>query len=233
MTPESPVLAELRPLLDALCEEAITPEQLRRLEELVLTNPEAEAEYIRAMSLQAALIAHVAGLPEPKTEALADKAEPAPVALAEPAPAPKPEEKPKRSRRANKLVAWSLLASLLGVFLYQGVGWGLLARDVRQAEAAARASRDAFAKVKAEDDEAKKETRKGVDAALAAEAELAKQFVAAREAARQAIEKKDFVVRLTGPEHVQPGAPNKWQIETLRHGAVGRPQKLEVVVKDA
>ena len=35
-------LAELRALLDALCEESITPEQVGRLEELVLAHPEAE-----------------------------------------------------------------------------------------------------------------------------------------------------------------------------------------------
>ena len=34
---------ELRALLDALCEETISPEQVRRLEELVLGHPEAEA----------------------------------------------------------------------------------------------------------------------------------------------------------------------------------------------
>ena len=32
---------------------------------------------------------------------------------------------------------------------------------------------------------------------------------------------------------IQPGAPNRWQIETLRHGAVARPKKMEVVVKDS
>ena len=65
VTPESPIIAELQPLLDALCEETITPEQLRRLEELVLNHPEAEAHYVRFMSFYADLIGHVAGLPEP------------------------------------------------------------------------------------------------------------------------------------------------------------------------
>ena len=78
-----------------------------------------------------------------------------------------------------------------------------------------------------------KESRKDAAAAEAAEGELLKLYRAAHESARKAIEDKDFVVRLTGPEHIQPGAPNKWQIETLRHGVVGRPKKLDVVVKDA
>ena len=62
MTPESPVIAELQPLLDALVEECITPEQLRRLEELVLMHPEAEAHYIRFTTFYADLIGHIAGL---------------------------------------------------------------------------------------------------------------------------------------------------------------------------
>ena len=72
-----------------------------------------------------------------------------------------------------------------------------------------------------------------VDAAEAVEAAIAKQYIAAHEAAKKAIEEKDFTVRVTGPTHVQPGAPNKWQIETLRRGAIGRPAKLDVIVKDA
>src|SRR5262245_44601222 len=46
---------ELRALLDALCEEAITPEQLARLEQVVLGDPQAEAYYVQYMSLHADL----------------------------------------------------------------------------------------------------------------------------------------------------------------------------------
>ena len=48
-------LAELRSLLDALCEESISAEQLRRLEELVLSHPDAEAYYVQYMNLYADL----------------------------------------------------------------------------------------------------------------------------------------------------------------------------------
>jgi hypothetical protein len=79
MTPAFPHRDELRTLLDALCEETITPEQLARLEELVLAHPEAEALYVQRMSLHADLIRHFRGLPE--------RAEPAPAdPAAEPAP---------------------------------------------------------------------------------------------------------------------------------------------------
>lgn len=56
MTPEQ--FAEFRCLLDALCEEIITPEQVRRLEELVLTHPEAEARYVQCVQMLAELSRH-------------------------------------------------------------------------------------------------------------------------------------------------------------------------------
>src|SRR6516225_3328148 len=60
-------LAELRSLLDALCEESISAEQLRRLEELVLSHPDAEAYYVQYMYLYADLsrAKHVKPVREP------------------------------------------------------------------------------------------------------------------------------------------------------------------------
>jgi hypothetical protein len=65
MTRETDEIAELRGLLDALCEESITAAQVRRLEELVLARPEAEAYYVQYMGLYAALGRHYAGRPAP------------------------------------------------------------------------------------------------------------------------------------------------------------------------
>jgi hypothetical protein len=59
--------AEVRQLLDALCEETISPEQLRRLEELILAHPEAEAYYVQYMGMIADLARHFA-LPAGATE---------------------------------------------------------------------------------------------------------------------------------------------------------------------
>jgi hypothetical protein len=53
MTPSDQT--ELRGLLDALCEDCITPEQVRRLEEMVLADPQAEAYYVQYMALFAEL----------------------------------------------------------------------------------------------------------------------------------------------------------------------------------
>src|SRR5262249_34011052 len=65
--------AELRSLLDAVCEESITAEQLRRLEELVLNHPEAEAYYVQFMSLHADLVGHFGRLPARAEQSLRDR----------------------------------------------------------------------------------------------------------------------------------------------------------------
>src|SRR5207245_1961013 len=57
-TPHDPT--ELRELLDALVEEAISQEQMRRLEQLVLGSPEAEAYYVQYLSMMADLGRHFA-----------------------------------------------------------------------------------------------------------------------------------------------------------------------------
>src|SRR5262245_39735833 len=54
--------AELGTLLEALCEELITAEQIQRVEELVLTYPEAQAYYVQYLSLHADLASHFSGL---------------------------------------------------------------------------------------------------------------------------------------------------------------------------
>ncbi|VTR94630.1 a-macroglobulin complement component : Uncharacterized protein OS=Cystobacter violaceus Cb vi76 GN=Q664_21445 PE=4 SV=1: A2M_N: A2M: Thiol-ester_cl: A2M_comp [Gemmata massiliana] len=249
MNPESNVIAELQPLLDALCEEVISPDQLRRLEELVLMHPEAEEHYIRFMSFFADLIGHVAGLPEPKALAQAPPesvavpaTRPAPVPRApaevppahvSPNPSPKQQENVMRRPRSLKSVVWLAVFGTLGALVgSQGYGWYSRSHDVAEKQRALQIQLEEVARAEAEKAKAQSESRKHIEAALAAENALQAEYQAAYESARKAIEDKEFVVRLTGPAHIQPGAPNKWQIETLRHGAVGRPQKMDVVVKD-
>ncbi len=53
MTRSRVALGELRALLDALCEERTTPEQMRRLEELLSASPEAVVYYVQYMHLVA------------------------------------------------------------------------------------------------------------------------------------------------------------------------------------
>jgi hypothetical protein len=62
MTDEADRWEELRTLLEALCEERITPEQMERMEHLVLADPENEAFYLRFMHLHADVIREFAGV---------------------------------------------------------------------------------------------------------------------------------------------------------------------------
>jgi hypothetical protein len=64
-------------------------------------------------------------------------------------------------------------------------------------------------------------------------AELLKQYDQALVAARKAIEEKQFIVRLSGPERAQPGAPNEWKVEMFkRSGAQALPSRVEWQVRD-
>lgn len=225
MNPESPVIAELRPLLDALCEESITAPQLARLEELVLNHPEAEAFYVQFMSFHADLIGHFAGLPE--------------LPLADDAPNPEPKPKVQENTMDGSFSRWGVAAAVLLVLgalsaaaSNQYFGWVTKSREVAETQAALEAARSEEARLQAERDAARQAAFKDIAPAEAAEQELTTQYQAALDAAKKAIEAKDFLVRLTGPARVHPGAPNKWQIETLRHGAVARPHQMEVIVQD-
>ena len=96
--------AELRDLLDALCEESITQQQLQRLEELVLGHPEAEAFYVQYMSMFAGLDRHFAGLPAPTEQVLRQRlrSRPAETQSAQMAPAQATDQQ-RLSRSVGKL----------------------------------------------------------------------------------------------------------------------------------
>jgi len=223
---DSPVIAELRPLLDALCEQSITAAQLARLEELVLNHPEAEAFYIQFMSFQADLIGHITGLPAlPLTQEVVTPIH----------HQPKVQENTMNGSfsRWGVAVAVLLVLGALGAAAgNQYFGWSAKSRAVQEKQAALELARAEEARLQAERETAREAAIKDLAPAEAAKQQVAKEYEAALAAARKAIEVKDFLVRLTGPAHIQPGAPNKWQIETLRHGAIARPHKMEVIVKD-
>jgi len=234
MTPESPIIAELQPLLDRLCDESITPEQVQRLEELVLNHPEAEAHYIQFMSFYADLIHHVAGLPEPVVRERAVPKVPEPKSILKPTPS-RQENAMKISRRHWKLAASVLIVfgGLGSVVGYHASDWSEKSRAAETARLAAESSRNELAQLTAKTAADEKLARQSLDEASANEQAIAKKYQDALEASRKAIQEKEFIVRLTGPDKIEPGAPNKWQIETLRHGAVRRAKKLDVIVKDA
>jgi ferric-dicitrate binding protein FerR (iron transport regulator) len=74
MTPQE--RDELRALLDALAEEVITPDQVARLEALVLAHPEAEAFYVQYMGLVADLSRQFAAVPAPAERAVRERTAP-------------------------------------------------------------------------------------------------------------------------------------------------------------
>src|SRR3954453_19307726 len=99
MSRPSEGFAELRGLLDALCEESITDGQLRRLEEILLNDPEAEAYYVQYLGFFADLGRHFRAAPVAAERSLrhrlgdeaADTVPPAPVTVA--------DRPPRRTRR--------------------------------------------------------------------------------------------------------------------------------------
>ncbi len=52
------------------------------------------------------------------------------------------------------------------------------------------------------------------------------------EKAYREMNNQELLLRLTGPQRPQPGAPNEWQIETLDRQGNFKPTKIEVVVRD-
>jgi hypothetical protein len=153
---------------------------------------------------------------------------------APPGTKPEPDAKP-----GDFWTRWRFVAALFAVLLALPAGrqvyyWYAKSRDAKDKVAARDTTRAAFEKLLAEQKVATDAARADFDKARAAEELLQKQHEEALQKARKLLEEKDFTVRLTGPAHVQPGAPNRWKVEALdSSGAPAKVKKLEVVVKDA
>ena len=113
MTHMSDEFDELRQLLDALCEESISPAQVRRMEELVLGRPEAEAYYVQYMALYADLSRRFAGRPAVTEQSLRDRLAERSAAAA----APAPRVRPLRGRSAVLVLAAVAAGVLVSVAL--------------------------------------------------------------------------------------------------------------------
>jgi hypothetical protein len=110
-------LDEVRTLLEALCEETITPEQMARLEGLILADPAAEAFYIEFMHMQAGFLREFGGASPGLGEAGAGPASPAgppgPAAALGPAPPPGRRPSSRRPWLPWTIAAAACLVSLL------------------------------------------------------------------------------------------------------------------------
>jgi hypothetical protein len=135
---------------------------------------------------------------------------------------------------------WAVAACLLLVFgglggpaAYQFIGWYAQSHETEQLRLAARDSKERVRKLEADEQAKRDSIRQEQERAVAAHQAAEKAYVDALTNARNAVAQKDFVVRLRGPDHIQPGAPNDWLIDTLtKQGTFGAPKKIEVAVKD-
>src|SRR5271163_1511208 len=120
-----PVLdfAELQALLDALCEEALAPGQLVRLEELLLGHPEAEAYYVQYMSQHADVARFFAAQPCAVEQTLRQRLGETPAAAGAQQPAlPVAAETVPSSHRqgwilSKRRLLWTGLATLAAALL--------------------------------------------------------------------------------------------------------------------
>lgn len=115
MTP-FPEHDELRALLDALCEDRITPVQIERLESLVLNQPQAEAYYLQYIGMFAELSNTLSTSPILSERALRRR-----LGAAEPTAAPPEVPLPRRAGRSR----WRILgpAASLAILASAALWW--------------------------------------------------------------------------------------------------------------
>jgi hypothetical protein len=104
MTGRFEYLDELRAHLDALCDESCTPEQMQRIEELVLSHPEAEAFYVQYMSFHADIARHFGTMPGRTESPPCEQTTAVPVRTAQ------ERRAPERVRRRMRRLMWGGLA---------------------------------------------------------------------------------------------------------------------------
>jgi len=127
-----------------------------------------------------------------------------------------------------------ILGVLGGVAAYQFGDWAEKSREVESTRAAFEANRSELARLTAEQAATQQVARSALEEATASQRDIVTRHQTALATAHANINEKGFVVRLTGPDHIQPGAPNKWKIEAPRaDGVAGWPKKLDVAVKDS
>src|SRR5262245_40362482 len=146
-------------------------------------------------------------------------------------PGQRPEAPDKSSGLGLRILAGVAVLCLGVLTAFQIQGWFTKSREARDTQQILDTSRAELTKLQDEQKTAQQDARKDYDKATATVQKVSQDYLAELEKAHKDIKDKDFAVRLTGPAHIQPGAPNKWQIETRNHqGQISRPKKLEVAV---
>ena len=118
--PFDEILPEMQGLLDSLCEESIEPEQLRRLEELILSYPEAEAYYVQYMAFYSNLIGHFGVLPGGQDVGQREPAARPPAEAKSEAEQPALQVAPRKRAR---ILRWGPGLGMLAAAILIVVGW--------------------------------------------------------------------------------------------------------------
>jgi hypothetical protein len=118
--PNEPIIDELSPLLEALCEERLTPDEVVHLERLVLASPEARWRYLTYVDLHGSLYWNAAGIGSPT----ALSSEEIPVWAGAVVPVPEPVSIPSR-RQHHWLLRQSRAFAALTILAFFGIGWFL------------------------------------------------------------------------------------------------------------
>ena len=157
-----------------------------------------------------------------------------------PAPAHAKPRSVKPPAASRPWVGWLLVGTSLLVVLGLGIPAFRQAYDHRQQAKKVVAARTQFEtsdhtlKNQVAAYNARRETADRTrDTAAAEFDEIEKNFTIALADAEKKIENKGFIVRLTGPDRAQPGAPNEWRFEMYRRNSqMVMPRKVEWSVKD-
>jgi hypothetical protein len=163
-----------------------------------------------------------------------------PPAETAPVEAPVRPAGPKRLTIPSVWTQWAVAASLLivvgglgGPAAYQLFGWFATSRETNQARVALDDTRGRVARAELHQRSQRNDYLQKVERAAVERNSAEDALRQALAEARQAVNEKEFLVRLNGPDRAQPGAPNEWQIEALtRDGAVASAKRMEMVVRD-
>src|ERR1700743_1067389 len=126
--PDETIIAEMTPLLEALCEDRLSSENVARLESLVLSSPEARWYYISYLDLHGSLLWDAGGVGF--AEALSSEEIPVWAGLSAPAGTPAPVVPVPRPRPSTSRIM-AIVASALCASVVMMIGWAQLKHNGR------------------------------------------------------------------------------------------------------
>lgn len=126
MRPDETIIAEMTPLLEALCEDRLSSDDVVRLESLVLSSPEARWYYISYLDLHGSLLWDAGGIGS--AEALSSEEIPVWAGFSAPAPLPAPAVPVTQPRRSAKRIV-AIIASALCASVVMMIGWSQLKQN--------------------------------------------------------------------------------------------------------